>query len=82
MDALRSFAENSSTAARILFLVVAYLAYVVALVFYRMYLHPLAGVPGPKIAAATLWWEKHSALWKHGRLAWDIKDLHDKYGTY
>ena len=54
--------------------------YVVCLVVYRLVLHPLANFPGPKLAAATLWYEFYYDVVKRGQFTFKIKELHDKYG--
>ena len=47
---------------------------------YRLYFSPLAKFPGPRIAAATLWYEFYYDVVKGGRYTWKIGELHDHYG--
>lgn len=56
--------------------------YVVGGVFYRLYLSPLAKFPGPKLAAATLWYEFYYDNFLKGQYTFKIMDLHKKYGGY
>ncbi|OTB00292.1 hypothetical protein M426DRAFT_267883 [Hypoxylon sp. CI-4A] len=49
-------------------------------IVYRLFLHPLAGFPGPKLAAATLWYEFYYDGIKPGRYTFKIGELHEKYG--
>ena len=50
------------------------------LAFYRLFLSPLARVPGPKVAAFTGWYEIYHDLVRPARFPWQIKALHEKYG--
>lgn len=50
--------------------------YNVALVVYRLYLSPLAKFPGPKLAAARLWYEYCYDAVIRGRCTWRIAELH------
>ncbi|KAG6004627.1 hypothetical protein E4U21_000903 [Claviceps maximensis] len=52
----------------------------VALIVYRLYFHPLAGIPGPKLAAATSWYEFYYEVIGRGVFCWQIKRMHDMYG--
>lgn len=54
---------------------VTVLAVVVA---YRLVLHPLARIPGPRLAAISNVWQAHHA--RHGRMLQLGKTLHQKYG--
>lgn len=46
---------------------------------YNIYLHPLAGYPGPKLAGATRVWYVYHTL--RGRLPFVLTKLHQKYGN-
>lgn len=51
------------------------------LVIYRLYLSPLSKFPGPRLAAATLWYEFYYDVIKHGRYTWKLAELHAEYGA-
>lgn len=55
--------------------------YSVALIIYRLYLHPLARFPGPKIAAATGWYEFYHEVIRGGMYIHEIQRMHREYGT-
>lgn len=55
-------------------------SYMVALLLHRLYFGPLAKFPGPKLAAATLWYEYYYDVVKRGRYTWKIIELHKQYG--
>ena len=46
----------------------------------RLYLSPLATIPGPKLAALTSWYEFYYDVILPGRYVFKIKDLHAQYG--
>ena len=52
------------------------------LVIYRLYLSPIAGVPGPKLAAATQWYEHYYDLIKDGQWSFKVRELHSQYGMW
>ena len=54
--------------------------YPILLVIYRLYLHPLAKFPGPKLAATTQYWTGLYDLPVHSSLVKHLPALHDKYG--
>jgi hypothetical protein len=58
------------------------LLYVTSGVVYRLYFSPLAKFPGPRLAAATLWYEAYYDVIKQGQYTFKIKELHQKYGKY
>jgi hypothetical protein len=56
--------------------------YVASLYLYRLYLHPLAGYPGPKLAAISNWYEFYYDVIQHGKFTAHIQELHEEYGMY
>ncbi|CAO1599046.1 hypothetical protein XANCAGTX0491_002791 [Xanthoria calcicola] len=56
------------------------LVYVLGLYVYRAFYDSLSQIPGPKLAAATLWYEFYYDVIKKGRYAWEIGKMHEKYG--
>ena len=58
--------------------------YILILVIYRLHFHPLAKFPGPKIAAATGWWECIQDLFgglQGGDYINQVERMHDEYGA-
>jgi hypothetical protein len=58
-----------------------FMAYWFCLVFYRLFLHPLRNVPGPKVAAATSWYEFYQDVILDGHYLKEYPRLHAQYGT-
>lgn len=54
--------------------------YLVGLILYRIYLHPLARIPGPPAAAASFWYEFYWDVIQPGQLTHHLPDVHKKYG--
>jgi hypothetical protein len=51
----------------------------VAVAIYRLTIHPLAKVPGPKLAAVTSLWQANQA--RNGHMRKLATTLHKKYGV-
>jgi hypothetical protein len=60
---------------------VVLLAALVSTAVYRVYLHPLAKFPGPKLAALTFLYEFYFDGVKHGQYTNEIARMHQKYGS-
>ncbi|KOS17608.1 Trichodiene oxygenase [Escovopsis weberi] len=57
-----------------------WLVYAACLAVYRLYLSPIAHIPGPKIAALTVWYEAYYDVVVGGHYIWKVMDMHKKYG--
>ncbi|CZT10519.1 related to cytochrome P450 CYP3/CYP5/CYP6/CYP9 subfamilies [Rhynchosporium agropyri] len=54
--------------------------YSIAGMVYRVWFSPLSRFPGPKLAAATLFYEAYYDVIKTGKYTFKIRELHKKYG--
>jgi Cytochrome P450 len=59
-----------------------WISYLFVLAIYRLYFHPLAKFPGPRMAALTSGYEFYYDAIKGGRYYKKIEKLHEKYGNY
>ncbi|KAL9058180.1 MAG: hypothetical protein Q9162_001904 [Coniocarpon cinnabarinum] len=55
------------------------LAFIAQLAIRRVFLSPLAHIPGPRLAALTHWYEFYYDVVKPGQFVFKIKDLHSIY---
>ena len=49
-------------------------------VIHRLFFHPLAAFPGPKLAAFTVLYETYYDVWKGGKYIFKLNELHRRYG--
>lgn len=61
-------------------ILVAVIIYYSTLIVYRLYFHPLARFPGPKLAAISRWYEAYYDLIQGGQYTPKIVQLHKKFG--
>jgi hypothetical protein len=61
-------------------LLLGWLSYLVTRSIYRVFLSPIAHIPGPKLAAVTRWYEAYYEIALSGQYSFHINKLHDKYG--
>ncbi|KAF2244586.1 putative cytochrome P450 [Trematosphaeria pertusa] len=60
--------------------IVTLIAYTVVIYIYRIWFSPLSSIPGPKLAAATRWYEFYYDAIKMGRYYEEIERMHKVYG--
>ncbi|KAI1427558.1 cytochrome P450 [Xylaria sp. FL1777] len=65
---------------RIILISVCTLSYAFILAIHRVFLSPLAHVPGPFLAKVTHWYEFYYNVVHTGKYYERIRELHDKYG--
>ena len=63
-------------------LTAAFILYRLGIVVYRLFLHPLAKFPGPKIAGVTSLYEAYYEILLNGQYSKKISELHDIHGEY
>jgi hypothetical protein len=61
--------------------IITLLLYAIGLVIQRLYLSPISKLPGPKLAAATWWYEFYHDVVRGGQYVFKLQELHEKYGA-
>lgn len=56
--------------------------YILGGAIYRLFFSPIAGFPGPKLAALTYWYEFYYDVVKDGQYIFQIEKLHKCYGRW
>ena len=53
-------------------------------IVYRLFFHPLAHIPGPKIAGATQWYEFYYDVlkWPGSQYWLEVDKMHERYGEF
>lgn len=53
---------------------------VIVTAVHRIFFHPLAAFPGPKLAGITILYEAFYDVWRGGKYIFKVDDLHQNYG--
>ncbi|KAI2618667.1 cytochrome P450 [Hypomontagnella submonticulosa] len=61
-------------------MLIGYFVWGVCLAVYRVTLHPLANIPGPKLAAMTWWYECYYEVFLGGKYFKRMAEMHREYG--
>lgn len=72
--------DTASTASIALVLVIALAAYTLYGAIWRLYLSPIAHIPGPRFAALTFWNEFYYDVYLGGKYTWKLLEYHETYG--
>ncbi|GAQ43860.1 cytochrome P450 [Aspergillus niger] len=81
MAALNLLVEQVLPANISLILLIGILIYACSVITIRLYFHPLSKFPGPRIAAATSWYEFYKDVILSGQYSKSFPSLHAKYGS-
>jgi hypothetical protein len=60
----------------------AFILQYVCRIIYRLWFSPLAGFPGPKLAAMTSLYEFYFDFFKKAKYCFEIERMHQVYGMY
>lgn len=63
-------------------LIVGLVGYTLYGAIWRLYLSPVAHIPGPRIAALTFWNEFYYDVSLGGKYTWKLLEYHKQYGMH
>jgi hypothetical protein len=56
------------------------LVYLIDAILFRLYLSPIAQIPGPKFTALTWWYEYYHDVVTYGKYICKVQEFHQQYG--
>lgn len=80
MDNLKDLTSLPKVYLQVGLLVISFSIYLIGLVVYRLFLSPIANIPGSKLSAATGWYETYYDVYKGGKFIFQIEKWHQQYG--
>ena len=75
-----NFIDISPTTSITLALVAGLAAYTLYGAIWRLFLSPIAHIPGPRFAALTFWNEFYYDVYLGGKYTWKLREYHETYG--
>lgn len=63
-------------------LLIAAVVWAISKAIYNLYFHPLSKYPGPKFAAASIWWQVWLEAISGQSLSLKLLELHGIYGAF
>ena len=82
METLKTLTSVSKVYFQLSIVLVGFLLYLIGLVVYRLFLSPIANIPGSKLSAATGWYETYYDVYKGGKFMFEIEKWHQHYGKW
>ena len=82
MEALKALIGVSKVYFQLSIVLAGFVLYLIGLVVYRLFLSPIANIPGSKLAAATGWYETYYDVYKGGKFIFEIEKWHQQYGKW
>ncbi len=71
---------ESPTSLCLLVLSIGLVFYMLYGAIWRLYLSPIADIPGPRFAVLTFWNEFYYDVVPGGKYTWKLLEYHEKYG--
>lgn len=73
--------DTSITTLTLAIIACSLVGYTIYGAIWRIYLSPVAHIPGPRFAALTFWNEFYYDIVLGGKYTWKLLDYHQRYGT-
>lgn len=80
MEALKDLTNLPKVYIQLGIVLIGFSLYLIGLTVYRLFLSPIANIPGSKLSAVTGWYETYYDVYKGGKFIFEIERWHQQYG--